>query len=493
MATIKKSTFTKTLGQDGGRIDTHRMSPELKKSLKKNGVKEADLKKIAGQDGIIRGKKELKQLFKVVDGFDQNGSRSSIATEKGGTSTKAGELYKALKGETDRSREAAAKRGGLRFAGDKTLDKVADGKKILKRGSKGEGVKKVQQSLIDMGYKLEKGATGTYDKDTARAVSQFQAETGIGKDGKVGKVGKETLGALKQTAPAPGKKLVRSAEYDKLYADGRLDMTVAVGFDEDGAHKSETRDVLKGFKKDGYKPVDVSKLTDAEKTKLGLTKDRFDPNAQYFHKSFKDPKTGKDIDSVIRLITPDSGGKTARDSFKKAMEQDEVVLYNGHARYGTGPDFDHKYKGEGNFVIDEKGNKKHDKPPAKLKKSIKGRGSDLDELKTKPKYQLLIMNGCSTEEYHHNLRNGDKFEGRDQGNTDIIGTTQPTWVGTGAEHTLQFVNDVTNRRSNREMLDKHDRIEMDYSKSIGEDPKDGQHAYMSDGFLRNKENREVPK
>lgn len=495
MTTVSRSKFVDTLSKDGGAIDLSKLSKESKTALKDNGVSDAKLKSIAGQDNVIRGSTEMKLLFSYIDEFDKNGDGDSIATDTGGKSTAAGKLYGALTKTTDESRAHSKSHGAKRFEGDKDLAAVAEGRKTLGQGSKGESVKKVQQSLVDMGYSIPGGASGTYDKDTKAAVTHFQREMGIGKDGSIGK---ETLGALKQAAPAPGKKLVRSAEYDKMFADGRLDTTIAVGYDEGKAHLGETGKIVKGLRADGYKPVDYSKLTDKQRTKLGLTKDRYDSNAQYFHKTFKDPKTGKDIDNVVRLVTPGSGGKKARESFKKAMEQDEMVIYSGHARYGTGPDFDDIKSGDGNFVIDEKGNRTHSPPPSYLKKSIKGRGTDLDQLTTKPKYQMLVMSACSTDAYLHNLR-GSKFPGRDHGNTDIVGTTQPTWVGTGAKHVLAFTTGATQRQTQADMMKQHNKIETKYSAGLQagghKDVKanDGYDAFSTSGFYGNAANKEVPK
>lgn len=494
MATVSSSNFRKTLSQDGGSIDLNNLSSDTQKTFKDQGVDQSKLKKVAGQDGVIRGKEEMKKLFSLVDDFDKNGSSGSLGTTAKGKTTKSGAIYGALKKEADASRTRANARGAKRFNGDKTLDSVSSGKTTLSKGAKGDGVKKVQQALVDMGYTIPGGASGTYDKDTKDAVKRFQREVGLGQDGVLGS---ETLGALKQTAPSPGKRLERSAEYDKLYADGRLDTTIAIGYDEKNAHVDETNKILKGLKKDGYKPVDHSKLSDGDKKKLGLTKDRYDPNAQYFHKKFKDPKSGKDIDNVVRLITPGKDGKKAQESFKKAVEQDEVVLYSGHARYGTGPDFDHIKNGDGNFVVNEKGNKHHSKPPAKLRNAIKGRGTDLDKLSGRPKYQLMIMNACSTEEYLPHLR-GSKFKGRDHGNTDIVVTNDPTWVGTGAKHTLGFLKGVTQRQTQSQMTKMHNKMETDYSARLSKThkdvkPNDGYNAYSTSGFFGNSANREVPR
>ncbi len=404
------------------------------------------------------------------------------------------------KQSTPENHGAKEKKGASRFEGDKQFDTIAQGKKILTKDTKGSDVQKVQQALIDMGYNIPGGASGSYDQDTHDAVKHFQLDTGIGVDGRVGK---NTLKTLKQHAPAPDQKLVRSAEYDKLFADGRLDTTIAVGFDEHKNHVDSVKQTIRGLKNDGYKLVDYNALSDAEKSKMGLTGDRYDPNAQYFHKTFKDTNTGKDIVSVVRLVEPSMGGREARASFKQALEQDEVVLYSGHARYGTGPDFDHKTKGEGNFVINEAGNKQHEPPPQKLKDAIKGRNTDLDQIKAHPKYQLLILNGCSTIEYMPNLRSA-MFTDRNPDNTDIVITNNTTWVGTSSKHNLAFLKGISERQTQPQMAAQHNRIETDYSAKLNGQgvrtpsghpilSNEGYNTYLTNGFFGNNANQQLPK
>lgn len=69
---------------------------------------------------------------------------------------------------------------------------------LLKSGSTGSDVKKMQQSLIKAGYDVGKaGADGIYGPDTTRAVKQYQKDNGLAMDGIAGRV---TLGDLYATA-----------------------------------------------------------------------------------------------------------------------------------------------------------------------------------------------------------------------------------------------------------------------------------------------------
>ena len=111
---------------------------------------------------------------------------------------------------------------------------------------------------------------------------------------------------------------------------------------------------------------------------------------------------------------------------------------------------------------------------------------------------MLVMSACSTDEYLQNLRSS-KFPGRDNGNTDIVGTTQPTWVGTGAQHVLAFTHGATQRQNQADMMRQHNKIETDYSALLNAGgskdvkPNDGYDAFSTSGFYGNAANKEVPK
>ncbi len=69
------------------------------------------------------------------------------------------------------------------------LDYLARDYRVIKRGSKGEDVKKFQQRLIDLGYDIgEHGADGTYGHATMTAVKTFQLDHGLYADGIAGAV-----------------------------------------------------------------------------------------------------------------------------------------------------------------------------------------------------------------------------------------------------------------------------------------------------------------
>jgi peptidoglycan hydrolase-like protein with peptidoglycan-binding domain len=93
---------------------------------------------------------------------------------------------------------------GARFAGPPDLLEVLAGKTTLGRGSRGEGLKAVQQALIDMGFSLYGGADGAYGRQSAKAIRNFQvhARSAFPEVQPSGVVDAPTLRALDALAPA---------------------------------------------------------------------------------------------------------------------------------------------------------------------------------------------------------------------------------------------------------------------------------------------------
>ena len=63
----------------------------------------------------------------------------------------------------------------------------------LKKGSKGDDVKRLQEALIALGYLEDGGADGDYGNATVAAVKEFQKDNGLGTDGQAGQQTLTTL------------------------------------------------------------------------------------------------------------------------------------------------------------------------------------------------------------------------------------------------------------------------------------------------------------
>ncbi len=140
---------------------------------------------------------------------------------------------------------------------DPALREVASGKTELAKNAKGPAVGKMQEALQTAGYKLPRyGADGKFGDETAKALKKFQTDHCLKDTGRLDKQTMEQLSIASTKYP----------EYDKLFADGKLNTTIGVGFDEGDSHKDETKDVIAGLSKRGYTQLDPDKAATDKST-----------------------------------------------------------------------------------------------------------------------------------------------------------------------------------------------------------------------------------
>jgi hypothetical protein len=122
---------------------------------------------------------------------------------------------------------------------------------------------------------------------------------------------------------------------------------------------------------------------------------------------------------VLELVTPET--PNARERFAEGMASTELVLYGGHGRYGSGPDFDDLGSPDGNYVIGA----------ATVSGVVTHGPNDLPETGFTPEYQLLFFSGCSTHRYFDELRTLPR--GKTTKNLDLVGSTRELyWNETAA-------------------------------------------------------------
>src|SRR5207249_778838 len=116
-----------------------------------------------------------------------------------------------------------------RFVGEPRLEKIAAGGPALSAADNGRTVKAVQGALVDLGFELvQHEKDGDFGPETQTAIKLFRSRRSIpGTD-----LSARALGELDTTAPKPGKVEEHSFDYERLFDDGYLDVTLAVGFDE---------------------------------------------------------------------------------------------------------------------------------------------------------------------------------------------------------------------------------------------------------------------
>jgi hypothetical protein len=216
---------------------------------------------------------------------------------------------------------------------------------------------------------------------------------------------------LTPTPPPTG----RAPAYGQLYADGVLKTTMAVGYDEQGAHRQQIHQILEGLTARGFTRFEAATATPEQLAKFGVTRDQLNPNAFYFSRPIS-----RDMQSLVTVITPDQ--PSAKANFAAAMQSGEVVMYTGHGRVGSGPDFDDIHSAAGNYVIGK---------PSKASYVTIG-ANDLKRAKLTNDYQLFFFDGCNTKYYVDDLRSIPK--NKTTANLDIVGAqTELPWGTSSAD------------------------------------------------------------
>ena len=342
-----------------------------------------------------------------------------------------------------------------RFTGDATLEAVAAGSKTLGKGAPKAATTRVQKALVDLGYPLPKyGADGDYGNETAGAVKQFQRDHKLYASGEVDA---ETLRKLDQVAPAPGKQPVTYPEYGKMFQDGVLTATVGVGYDEDGADLLERKQILDGLKSRGFKKLDVAKLGDKGLIEMGLNPAQVDKQGTYYFNTFI--HNGHEVKALVKYVDRDTAAHKSR--FAEGFANDDLVLYAGHARYGSGPDFDKKESTKGNFVIgaNADGHRDGSLTPAydaHMRDILKGAGNDLEKTKLKRDYQMMFFSGCTTKNYLDELRSIPA--GKNRTNLDIVASNEILYWSNMDQNIFAVLDSVMAGKSSNAMNAKLDKI-----------------------------------
>ncbi len=268
-----------------------------------------------------------------------------------------------------------------------------------------EAVKTAQTQLLRVGYSLPRyGADGLFGRETSSALTRFQRAHGLPQ---TGAIDEQTLQALEK-APSP------SPAYDELFRDGVLKTVVAVGYDEAASHLAESADLINGLTLRGY-----TEATPDQRVEHGL-----DPAGRYLINQINQGTV------IIELITPEL--PEAKTRFAQALRKNELVLYGGHGRYGSGPDFDDIHSPAGNFVIGQPFESGH----------VTLGPSDLQTTPLSPAYQLMFFDGCNTFHYFEELRakKGSKT-------LDVIGSTTELYWNVTASNLLTMLDGVTEQQN----------------------------------------------
>ena len=341
-----------------------------------------------------------------------------------------------------------------RFAGNRRLQEIADGGKALSRSDPAAAVKPVQTALLDLGYSLLRYKDdGSFGDETSQAIAQFRADRGVtAGDG----MDANALRRLDALAPAAGVQEEHELDYGRLFEDGRLDVTLSIGYDEDQTHFADLDSArawmarMKLTRTSAPAPV-PEPAPAAGDTGAGEAPAP-DPNADT-RKGISTPevyqgtrtvtypdatgaRVSKSIAVTVTLVPPGTGGKQA---FAKGLDQSEVSLYSGHARRGIGPDFDKDKSPYENFVIGV-GSALHKQGRVQAAGAVAeshyviDKKNDLEAMRDHwdpERYRVWFFNACSSIAYMDELRGGLLPEQMDRHNLDLFGTNTEVPIAAG--------------------------------------------------------------
>ena len=287
----------------------------------------------------------------------------------------------------------------------------------------------------------------------------------------------------------------RGPEYDRMLEDGLLDVTLAIGFDEHGELRAEAREVrrglaeVRGFTEDEAAAQELRQAAGRPET----------PGGSNFVKRNYNTSNGQPVHAALRLVEAAAenavgdSGDAARDAALAGMNESDLFAYGGHARYGTGPDFDRNYHfvvhwdsfphapagrsgdeeipdldafsaatrittsrkfeelesaGAVEFVPHPGGNVMIQTDPQShvhelgayfQRRANAGQTDALSTGVTESRYRLWMFNGCSTRDYVRSVRRNPLLGTRD---LDMVVTDPATYLTSYAEGILSFLDGV---------------------------------------------------
>jgi hypothetical protein len=327
-----------------------------------------------------------------------------------------------------------------RFTGNRVLEQILSGRipalSSAHNGRRG-AVSKVQQALVALGFELPMHrADGSFGSETTDAIRQFRARHGPSEGDQLDG---PTLAVLDRVAPVPGVQQSHTVDYDHLLADGRLDVTVALG----ATDETVSRETSPGSYESTSRPVEdlEAERFRAWMTSHGFTFELFGWAGNEDWKATRSISwTGADgtqhtreVNIWINLVVPAAG---AAREFRQGLSRDEITIYSGHARYGSGPDFDAKSNAAENFRMG-----------IDRAMSAAGRRTRVDEARrhgvaideehdlvdmvnsgnfNADRYRVLFFNACTSLAYLDEIR--EQVGGTQ--NVDVVATRRPSMFTT---------------------------------------------------------------
>jgi hypothetical protein len=309
-------------------------------------------------------------------------------------------------------------------------------------------------------------AAGKVGRSFIILVCKIQQLLNIREDGKLGR---GTAIAFDKFATGGEKGI----DYTKLFKDKKLEVGIAIG-DE---FKSEFTVIVAMLEKAGTTLKNFSSTGSTGSKLIKFTKE--------FPVQGDNTAAPIPVEVVFNIISAES--TTPKKTYTEFLSAEDIDIYSGQARYGTGPDFDAKKSVKENFIIGvnsalHKAGKLSKGYDAHMNKILEGYGNDLEAMskagKIDPdKYQVWFFNACSSINYLDEIRRGlvtDK-RGRikSKANLRFMGTKESIY-----SDAVKIVDGILNMKTMDEIISIMDINEKAQVKAHGEKAKSG--YYFSD-------------
>lgn len=314
--------------------------------------------------------------------------------------------------------------------------------------------------------------------------------------------------------------------YDRMVEDGLLDMTVALGYDEGApgyapSHLSEEIRLTSEIQSRGFVRNDAKALELLKKA----GKEVNGSYSAFYLKENIATANGQPVHSIVRVITSGDGqaGAEKRKTALEGMNQSDVFMYGGHARFGTGPDFDSNLevtidwegvpnaKGQGKVTYSDESSLKTLLSPSgndsqaldALKRlqqlgKVKIQGQNAGNLRignenkypyefgsylmnealkdtstqslaeeiSGDQYRLWLFNGCRTQDYQSPIRAmGQKNAALNSENLDLFMTNQTLWWENTAGSLMAFLDGVSAFEKTADLSDRLQKANPDQGKN----------------------------
>ena len=237
---------------------------------------------------------------------------------------------------------ASASAGTIQQAG---VDVPARATDVLPRGdatawTKDE-IRKLQSELVRLGlYRLTAdGTLGVRTEDgLVEAFGDSTWRTMAAAD---------VLTRLKAAKPPTGHTGQHALRFGQMFADGLLDITLGLGFDESNWNKTDSLEMEKALTARSFvvnNALGIQLYRAAGRTLPDNPFGTFWVRTNAL--TYKPPAgAARQVQVVVRFVSSLDGkqGAEAASAFKDGMVQSDATFYGGHGRYGSGPDFDRNF------------------------------------------------------------------------------------------------------------------------------------------------------